>query len=74
MVLAAVARSDEAREKLQFNRLDSHAAYHRWVKENDTILLVPSVLISGTDPRIKNCLLNPEHPGFAHAKFSGPIP
>jgi RES domain-containing protein len=37
-------------------------------------LLVPSVLISGADPRIKNCLLNPEHPGYAHAKFSGPIP
>ena len=37
-------------------------------------LLVPSVLISGADPTIKNCLLNPEHPGYAHAKFSGPIP
>ena len=37
-------------------------------------LLLPSVLISGADPTIKKCLLNPEHPGYAHAKFSGPIP
>jgi len=37
-------------------------------------LLVPSVLISGADPTIKNCLLNPEHPRYAHAKFFGPIP
>jgi len=37
-------------------------------------LLVPSVLISGADATIKNCLLNPEHSCYAQAKFSGPIP
>jgi hypothetical protein len=26
------------------------------------------------DPTIKSCLLNPEHPGYAHAEFSCPIP
>ena len=37
MVLAAVAGSDEATEKLQFDGLDTDAVYRRWVRENDTI-------------------------------------
>jgi O-antigen biosynthesis protein len=37
MVLAAVVGSDEAREKLQFDGLDTDAVYRRWVRENDTI-------------------------------------
>jgi hypothetical protein len=35
--------------------------------------LVPSVLISGTDPKVKNCLLNPAHPEFRQVAIVGPI-
>jgi GT2 family glycosyltransferase len=37
MVLAAVAGSHEAAEKLQLNGLDSDSVYRRWIRENDTI-------------------------------------
>jgi O-antigen biosynthesis protein len=36
-VLAGVAGSEEATEKLQFDGLDTDAIYRRWVRENDTI-------------------------------------
>jgi RES domain-containing protein len=36
-------------------------------------LLVPSILLSGTAPEIKNCLLNPLHPEFSKVAIVGPI-
>jgi GT2 family glycosyltransferase len=36
-VLAALAKSDEALERLHSRALDSDAPYHRWVRENDTL-------------------------------------
>lgn len=36
-------------------------------------LLVPSVLLHGADPKVKNCLLNPEHPEYSQMSHSGPI-
>ena len=46
-----------------------------WLIGNSAVaLLVPSVLIVGPDPKIKNCLLNPEHADYTSATFSGPIP
>jgi RES domain-containing protein len=35
-------------------------------------LLVPSVLITGAQG-VRNCIINPLHPEFHRAKFSGPI-
>jgi RES domain-containing protein len=37
-------------------------------------LLVPSVLVSGIDPEIENCILNPAHQQYHLVEFSGPIP
>ena len=36
-------------------------------------LLVPSILITGADPEVKNCLVNPEHPDFGQVTLTGPI-
>jgi RES domain-containing protein len=36
-------------------------------------LLVPSILTTGADPEVKNCLVNPEHPDFDQVTLSGPI-
>ena len=36
-------------------------------------LLVPSILITGAAPEVKNCLVNPEHPEFNQVTLSGPI-
>ena len=36
-------------------------------------LLVPSILITGADPEVKNCLVNPEHPDFNQVTLTGPI-
>lgn len=36
-------------------------------------LLVPSILITGAAPEVKNCLINPEHPEFKQVTLSGPI-
>jgi GT2 family glycosyltransferase len=45
MVLAAVAGSDEAKEKIQTHGLDSDALYRRWIRENDTIGEVDRAMI-----------------------------
>jgi RES domain-containing protein len=46
----------------------------QWLKSLSGIgLLVPSVLISGIEPLVKNCLVNPLHPEFNRASVSGPI-
>jgi RES domain-containing protein len=45
-----------------------------WLSEKRKVgLLVPSVLLHGTDPRVKNCLLNPEHPQYPQMSHSGPM-
>ena len=36
-------------------------------------LLVPSILITGAAPEVKNCLVNPEHPDFNQVTLSGPM-
>jgi RES domain-containing protein len=36
-------------------------------------LLVPSILLTGAAPEVKNCLVNPEHPEFKKVALSGPI-
>jgi RES domain-containing protein len=47
---------------------------HNWLISQSAVgLLVPSVLISGTDPKVKNCLLNPPHPEFRQVAIVGPI-
>lgn len=45
-----------------------------WLISNAAVgLLVPSILISGTAPEIKNCLLNAAHPDFHQTAIVGPI-
>jgi RES domain-containing protein len=47
---------------------------HDWLISQSAVgLLVPSVLISGIDPTVKNCLINPIHPEFKHATILGPV-
>ena len=47
---------------------------HDWLVSQSTVgLLVPSVLISGIAPEVKNCLLNPLHPEFKQVAVVGPI-
>ena len=46
-----------------------------WLRSLSGIgLLVPSVLVSGIEPLVKNCLVNPLHPEFNRISVSGPIP
>jgi len=45
-----------------------------WLKSRSAVgLLVPSILITGAEPEVKNCLINPEHPEFKQVALSGPI-
>jgi RES domain-containing protein len=45
-----------------------------WLSEKRKVgLLVPSVLLHGTDPKVKNCLLNPEHLEYGQVSHSGPM-
>jgi RES domain-containing protein len=45
-----------------------------WLMSRSAVgLLVPSILITGADPEVKNCLVNPEHPDFNLVTLSGPI-
>jgi RES domain-containing protein len=47
---------------------------HEWlVNESAVGLLVPSVLVSGSSPEVKNCILNPVHPEFKKVPIVGPI-
>ena len=44
-----------------------------WLMSRSAVgLLVPSILITGAAPEVKNCLLNPEHPDFNQVTLSGP--
>ena len=44
-----------------------------WLMSRSAVgLLVPSILITGAAPEVKNCLLNPEHPDFDQVTLSGP--
>lgn len=44
-----------------------------WLTSRSAVgLLVPSILITGAAPEVKNCLLNPEHPDFSQVMLSGP--
>jgi RES domain-containing protein len=36
-------------------------------------LLVPSILITGAAPEVKNCFVNPRHPDFSQITLSEPI-
>ena len=45
-----------------------------WLMSRSAVgLLVPSILTTGADPVVKNCLVNPEHPDFSQVTLSGPI-
>ena len=45
-----------------------------WLTTGSAVgLLVPSILITGAAPEVKNCLVNPEHPDFDQVTLSGPI-
>ena len=45
-----------------------------WLTSRSAVgLLVPSILITGAAPEVKNCLINPEHPEFKQVTLSGPI-
>ncbi|MBV9731534.1 MAG: RES family NAD+ phosphorylase, partial [Verrucomicrobia bacterium] len=45
-----------------------------WLTTGSAVgLLVPSILITGAAPEVKNCLVNPEHPDFNQVTLSGPI-
>jgi RES domain-containing protein len=48
---------------------------HAWLASKSAIgLLVPSVLLSGAEADVKNCLVNPLHPEFkSTVRLSGPI-
>jgi RES domain-containing protein len=44
-----------------------------WLASRSAVgLLVPSILITGTAPEVKNCLVNPQHPDFNKVTLSGP--
>jgi RES domain-containing protein len=45
-----------------------------WLTSRSAVgLLVPSILITGTAPEVKNCLVNPEHPDFNKVTLRGPM-
>jgi RES domain-containing protein len=45
-----------------------------WLASNSAVgLVVPSVLVSGIDPKVKNCLLNPVHPEYGQVDVVGPV-
>jgi RES domain-containing protein len=45
-----------------------------WLASRSAVgLLVPSILITGAAPEVKNCLINPEHPEFKQVTLKGPI-
>jgi RES domain-containing protein len=45
-----------------------------WLMSRSAVgLLVPSILTTGADPEVKNCLVNPDHPDFNQVALSGPI-
>jgi RES domain-containing protein len=45
-----------------------------WLMSRSAVgLLVPSILTTGADPVVKNCLVDPEHPDFSQVTLSGPI-
>ena len=47
---------------------------NNWLKSRSAVgLLVPSILITGAEPEVKNCLINPGHPEFKQVTLSGPI-
>jgi len=47
---------------------------NRWLTGRSGVgLLVPSILITGAEPEVKNCLINPDHPDFDQVTLSGPI-